>query len=55
MFVLIKINSKSRFGQLMTPEEQAVLKEEVRRFTMGEISQWMEGLNREFLTVLRME
>ena len=39
----------------MTPDEQKKLKEEVRRFTLGDISQWLEGLDREFLTVLRTE
>jgi aarF domain-containing kinase len=39
----------------MSPEEQKVLKEEVRRFTMGDVSEWLQGLDREFLTVLRTE
>lgn len=47
--------SKSAFGQTMTPDEQNKLKDEVRRFTLGDISQWLEGLDREFLTVLRTE
>jgi aarF domain-containing kinase len=39
----------------MSAEEQKVLKEEVRRFTMADISNWMEGLPREFLTILRTD
>lgn len=39
----------------MTPEEAKVLKEDVRRFTMGDVSEWLQGLDREFLTVLRTE
>nr|XP_024393504.1 uncharacterized aarF domain-containing protein kinase 1-like isoform X3 [Physcomitrium patens] len=49
------ISSKSSFGQLMTPEEAKVLKEDVRRFTMGDVSEWLQGLDREFLTVLRTD
>jgi len=49
------MTSKTAFGQTMTPDEQKKLKEEVRRFTLGDISQWLEGLDREFLTVLRTE
>lgn len=49
------IESKSSFGQVMSPEEQKVLKEEVRRFTMGDVSEWLQGLDREFLTVLRTD
>lgn len=49
------ITSKSSFGQIMTPEEQKVLKQEVRRFTMGDVSEWLQGLDREFLTVLRTD
>lgn len=54
MFVLW-FCSKSSFGQMMTPEEQKALKEEVRRFSMGDVSEWLQGLDREFLTVLRTE
>jgi aarF domain-containing kinase len=49
------MGSKSELGQAMSAEEQKVLKEEVRRFTMADISNWMEGLPREFLTILRTD
>ncbi|KAG0628313.1 hypothetical protein M758_1G017700 [Ceratodon purpureus] len=49
------ISSKASFGQGMTPEEQKVMREEVRRFTMGDVSEWLQGLDREFLTVLRTD
>lgn len=39
----------------MSNEERARLKEEVQQFSMGDISQFMEALPRDFLMVLRTE
>ncbi|KAL3691259.1 hypothetical protein R1sor_004910 [Riccia sorocarpa] len=49
------LNSKSGLGRGMTEEERDQLREELRNFTMGDVSQFMEGLPRDFLTVLRTD
>ncbi|BBN13742.1 aarF domain-containing kinase [Marchantia polymorpha subsp. ruderalis] len=49
------LNSKSGLGRGMSLSERNQLKEEVRHFTMGDVSQFMEGLPRDFLTVLRTD
>ncbi|KVH92149.1 Protein kinase-like domain-containing protein [Cynara cardunculus var. scolymus] len=49
------IDSKAGLGQGMSVEEKANLKQEVKRLSIGDISEFMECLPPEFLTVLRTE
>lgn len=49
------IDSKSGLGKSMPIEERKRLSQEVRQFTMGDISQFMESLPRDLLTVLRTD
>lgn len=49
------IDSKSGLGKSMPIEEKKRLSQEVRQFTMGDISQFMESLPRDLLTVLRTD
>ncbi|KAJ7544450.1 hypothetical protein O6H91_09G079800 [Diphasiastrum complanatum] len=49
------LSSKSGLGQGMSPEEKMYLKDELRNFSVGDISQFMEGLPRDFLTILRTD
>lgn len=49
------IDSKSGLGKGMPIEERKRLSQEVRQFTMGDISQFMESLPRDLLTVLRTD
>ncbi|CAM6127033.1 unnamed protein product [Calypogeia fissa] len=55
IFIGRPIGSKGQLGKGMTPEERASLRSEVQHFTMGDISELMEGLPRDFLTVLRTD
>ncbi|EFJ06435.1 hypothetical protein SELMODRAFT_162334 [Selaginella moellendorffii] len=49
------LDSKSGLGKGMSPEERTRLRDEVRKFSMGDISYFMEGLSRDFLIVLRTD
>eukprot|EP01018_Ginkgo_biloba_P028577 Gb_41116 [translate_table: standard] len=49
------IESKSVLGKGMSTEERKRLRQEVRQFTVGDVSQFMEGLPRDLLTVLRTD
>ncbi|XP_024977520.1 uncharacterized aarF domain-containing protein kinase 1 isoform X2 [Cynara cardunculus var. scolymus] len=49
------IDSKAGLGQGMSVEEKANLKQEVKRLSIGDISEFMECLPPEFLTVLRTD
>ncbi|KAL2622699.1 hypothetical protein R1flu_002904 [Riccia fluitans] len=49
------LNSKAGLGRGMSEEEKDQLRDELRNFTMGDVSQFMEGLPRDFLTVLRTD
>ncbi|KAJ9557815.1 hypothetical protein OSB04_012429 [Centaurea solstitialis] len=49
------INSKAGLGKGMSDEEKADLKQEVKRLSIGDISEFMESLPPEFLTVLRTD
>ncbi|KAI3515016.1 hypothetical protein L1887_13765 [Cichorium endivia] len=49
------INSKTALGNGMSVEERTNLKQEVKSLTMGNISEFMESLPSEFLTVLRTD
>ncbi|GAQ89863.1 Protein kinase superfamily [Klebsormidium nitens] len=48
-------SSKSKLGEGMSDAERAALREEVRAFTMGDLSAFMERLPRDMLTVLRTD
>ncbi|KAI3725718.1 hypothetical protein L1987_65510 [Smallanthus sonchifolius] len=49
------INSKAAFGDGMSVEEKKNLKQEVKSLSIGDISEFMESLPSEFLTVLRTD
>ncbi|KAJ0753671.1 putative ABC-type Cd(2+) transporter, protein kinase Group-Pl-3 family [Helianthus annuus] len=49
------INSRSAFGEGMSVEEKTNLKQEVKSLSMGDVSEFMESLPSEFLTVLRTD
>ncbi|XP_023733937.1 uncharacterized protein LOC111881775 [Lactuca sativa] len=49
------INSKAGFGNGMSVEEKTNLKQEVKSLTAGNISEFMESLPSQFLTVLRTD
>ncbi|XP_057872271.2 uncharacterized protein LOC131078560 [Cryptomeria japonica] len=49
------IDSKSGLGESMPTEDRKRLSQEARNFTMGDISEFMEGLPRDMLTVLRTD
>ncbi|CAI9298951.1 unnamed protein product [Lactuca saligna] len=49
------INSKAGFGKGMSVEEKTNLKQEVKSLTAGNISEFMESLPSQFLTVLRTD
>ncbi|KAI3784425.1 hypothetical protein L1987_43524 [Smallanthus sonchifolius] len=49
------INSKAAFGDGMSVEEKINLKQEVKSLSIGDISEFMESLPSEFLTVLRTD
>lgn len=48
-------NSKAALGDGMSVEERTNLKQEVKSLTFGDVSEFMESLPSEFLTVLRTE
>ncbi|XP_076955596.1 uncharacterized protein LOC143630486 [Bidens hawaiensis] len=49
------INSKAAFGEGMSVEEKTNLKQEVKSLGIGDVSEFMESLPSEFLTVLRTD
>ncbi|GJS67234.1 uncharacterized AarF domain-containing protein kinase 1 isoform X1 [Tanacetum coccineum] len=49
------IDSKAALGDGMSVEERTNLKQEVKSLTFGDVSEFMESLPSEFLTVLRTE
>ncbi|KAL8251526.1 hypothetical protein R6Q59_035219 [Mikania micrantha] len=49
------INSKAAFGDGMSIEEKTKLKQEVKSLSIGDVSEFMESLPSEFLTVLRTD
>ncbi|KAK1432452.1 hypothetical protein QVD17_09349 [Tagetes erecta] len=49
------INSRAAFGDGMPDEEKTNLKREVKSLSVGDISEFMESLPSEFLTVLRTD
>lgn len=49
------INSKAGLGEGMSVEEKRNLKQEVKSLTIGDLSEFMESLPSEFLTVLRTD
>ncbi|KAK9069409.1 hypothetical protein SSX86_011312 [Deinandra increscens subsp. villosa] len=49
------INSRAAFGDRMSVEEKTNLKQEVKSLSIGDISEFMESLPSEFLTVLRTD
>ncbi|KAL8231809.1 hypothetical protein R6Q57_001587 [Mikania cordata] len=49
------INSKAAFGDGMSVEEKTKLKQEVKSLSIGDVSEFMESLPSEFLTVLRTD
>lgn len=48
-------DSKAGLGDGMSVEEKTNLKQELTSLTMGDISEFMESLPSDFLTVLRTE
>ncbi|GKC51957.1 uncharacterized AarF domain-containing protein kinase 1, partial [Tanacetum coccineum] len=49
------IDSKAALGDGMSVEERTNLKQEVKSLTFGDVSEFMESLPSEFLTVLRTD